>query len=101
MTQHHTPGPWTLNETARQYTGQLSILTDRNGDNNEHICVVTNTNQFSEQDARLIAAAPDLLEALDEVRHEISRLNRAAGETVFNPAATEQVEEAIAKARGD
>lgn len=31
-------------------------------------------------------------QALSEVRREISRLNRAAGETVFNPAATQALE---------
>lgn len=39
-----------------------------------------------------------MLAALREVRPEISRLNRAAGETVFNPAATDMVDAAIALA---
>lgn len=34
----------------------------------------------------------ELLAALAEVRAEISRLNRAAGQTVFNPAATSALE---------
>jgi hypothetical protein len=33
-----------------------------------------------------------VLSDLREVRHEISRLNRAHGETVFNPAATQALD---------
>ena len=40
-----------------------------------------------------------LLEALEECLPEIQRLNKAAGHTVFNPAATDLVKAAIAKAR--
>ncbi len=36
--------------------------------------------------------ATTMIEALEEVRAEISRINKAAGETVFNPAATENLE---------
>ena len=43
----------------------------------------------------------EMLEALLEVRHEISRLNQTAGETVFNPAATMLVDAAITRATGD
>jgi len=35
------------------------------------------------------------LNALLEVRHEITRLNRAAGHVVFNPAATKLVDRMI------
>lgn len=35
------------------------------------------------------------LAALAEVRAEITRLNKAAGETVFNPAATQLLEAVI------
>ena len=43
----------------------------------------------------------DALAALVECRAEITRINEAAGETVFNPAATGMVGSAIAKARGE
>lgn len=35
---------------------------------------------------------PTILEQLAEVRAEISRINRAAGQTIFNPAATQALE---------
>ena len=36
----------------------------------------------------------EILSTLNEVRFEIARLNRAFGETVFNPAVTQLVEAA-------
>lgn len=39
-------------------------------------------------------------DALAEVRHEITRLNQAAGETVFNPAATQALDGLIEKFGG-
>lgn len=41
------------------------------------------------------AQAQIIRDALAEARHEITRLNRAAGETVFNPAATQAIDAAI------
>ena len=61
----------------------------------------------TEKIANLIAAAPEMLELLKdilaEVRPEISRVNEAAGRTIFNPVATETIDmakELIAKAEG-
>jgi hypothetical protein len=34
----------------------------------------------------------DMITDLQEVRREITRVNRAAGQTAFNPSATEAVE---------
>lgn len=34
----------------------------------------------------------EIADALAEVRMEISRINRAAGETIFNPAATQALD---------
>lgn len=42
----------------------------------------------------------ELLATLKEVRAEIRRINEAAGETRFNPAATEMVDGEIAKLEG-
>jgi hypothetical protein len=51
--------------------------------------------------AALLGSSTDLLAALEECRAEITRINRAAGETVFNPAVTQMVDAALAKARGE
>lgn len=52
---------------------------------------VTNMTQtkLSQADIRKIA------EALTEARFEISRVNRAAGQTVFNPSATNGIDYAL------
>ena len=60
MTEAHTPGPWTA---RRMHTGGFDIMDPRNRD------VVTVygggvETESREANARLIAAAPDLLEAL-------------------------------------
>jgi hypothetical protein len=42
----------------------------------------------------LVIALEDAKAALAEIRPEITRINQAAGHTVFNPAATQMVEHA-------
>lgn len=61
----HTPGPWMVD---RQYPGELWIAE---AGRNYQICMVTGAGFVTERDeadARLIAAAPDLLHALEMVR---------------------------------
>lgn len=62
----HTPGPWEASLTANSI-GQRFIY----GPNNEHVALTYNGNvrRIGQQDAnaRLIAAAPDLLEALKAI----------------------------------
>jgi predicted P-loop ATPase/GTPase len=55
-------------------------------------------NAETEKHAVLLNAAPDLLDACRESLFEARRINRAAGETVFNPTAFSMMESAIAKA---
>lgn len=74
----HTPAPWTIQDTCREYNGELMIVAMQAGDNGVHICEVTTStkrnkhNITPEQDANaaLIAAAPELLEALRELVEE-------------------------------
>lgn len=51
-------------------------------------------------DAQVAGAAPDMLAALFEADAAIRAVNAGFGATVFNPAATALVREAIAKATG-
>ena len=65
MTDAHTPGPWTL---RRMHTGGFDIMDWRNRD----VATVYGggvETESREANARLIAAAPDLLEALDGIIH--------------------------------
>lgn len=59
----HTPGPWVLHPTAL-HPAVRSVGTDETGP--RRICTVgtMNGNPVDKENARLIAAAPDLLEAL-------------------------------------
>jgi hypothetical protein len=57
----HTPGPWTAHETENH----MHTLHDARG---HHFCNLRNMRRdTSADDARLIAAAPDLLHVLQAV----------------------------------
>lgn len=58
-TVKHTQGPW---RSSISKNNRLQI----SGDNGRQVCIVWR-DEYSEANARLIAAAPELLEALKEV----------------------------------
>ncbi len=91
----HTSGPWTI---APRDTGRR--LIDGEG---HSVCVATRRVPQAESIANvhLIAAAPEMLEALLEADAAIRAVNEAAGHPVFNPAATDLIRAAIAKATGE
>jgi hypothetical protein len=59
MSGKHTPGPWTY-EVHELSSGFSGIVYDAQG-----YCV--GTDHLTEADARLIAAAPEMLEALRQI----------------------------------
>ena len=62
MSKQHTPGPWKLN--SKGWDGQFIYGTDeRVPDGRRFIAEVDLNYDGSEANARLIAAAPDLLDA--------------------------------------
>lgn len=76
METKHTPGPWKMSSTGFMTNeGQIAVLQDN--ENSAHICFVTCQTRYkrgkgwqtqcAERDAnaRLIAAAPDMKEALE------------------------------------
>ncbi len=73
MNAQHTPGPWRFTEGEYLYVNGT-------GDDGKRTFILQRTikgNRLSEQeriraDARLIAAAPDLLEALKEIFRELA-----------------------------
>ena len=67
MTAAHTPAPWRV--TQLQHVVGLGVWSGTPGGSNEYrICALGLTNGASlEANACLIAAAPDLLEALEEI----------------------------------
>lgn len=60
----HTPGPWEAINTGPHWNNdKISNWTIQYGDSGEHIV----DHVYSEEDARLIASAPALLEALEDI----------------------------------
>ena len=83
----HTKGPWDLHATAGNH--DFSIY----GDDGKDIALV---RDFHEANARLIAAAPELLEALDALLWAAAEKTLKQKEEIW-----EQARRAIAKANGE
>lgn len=94
MNTKHTPGPWSLHKRgpAERYEVQHGIPG-----NGSPICVTFCGSQ-QEANARLIAAAPELLDALKKTRAALLCAD-AAGIPVDEELA--QLDAAIAKATGE
>lgn len=89
-----TPGPWTV----REVRGQHAFAIDFNEDQEQVVEWV-----YEEADAHLISAAPDLLEAMEQL-FEIGQIFASAIEK-NHPSAdfeswSEKAKSAIAKAKG-
>ena len=99
----HTPGPWfrmgdTVGNFAPRYTTEIVYESQRHNSKDGYwpICFMTDeppTNEL-ESNARLIAAAPDLLEALRSITD-------AADEKRVTAKHYEIARAAIAKATGE
>jgi acetylornithine deacetylase/succinyl-diaminopimelate desuccinylase-like protein len=89
----HTPAPWAVREVINSNVpGQRAFAIDFNEDQEQVVDFV-----YEEADAHLIAAAPDLIEALDLLLDKAYKQN-------FNDSyheILEKCEAAIAKARGE
>jgi hypothetical protein len=87
----HTPGPWLIDERA----GSLAVVMARTDPEfNEYVTICS----ALPQNARLIAAAPDLLEALRMITDQLARgrtRQRKDGEFI------DMARAAIAKATGE
>lgn len=119
MTDKHTPGPWSYRPMKYDDWGYVRGAEEADGfqpficqakdsrktDKDENIARQNGTDPW-EANARLIAAAPELLEALEEIRDMLwsrpdisDRLRPLMG---FAEEATNQkAAAAIAKARGE
>jgi hypothetical protein len=102
MSAQHTPGPWhlRLSNNATPHIEHGDCFRDEVGELDNRICVmpaeiVQSFNSFA--NARLIAAAPDLLEALQAA---LEALRGSAGFDEINNA-KKQIKAAIDKATGE
>lgn len=102
MTQtNHTPGPWSLKMTGWR-TNPFAIYSPRRP--GAVACVPSRTSvPLDEQDAnaRLIAAAPELLAALKGMDEELSLWGADTIETMNLTARLDAIRAAIAKAKGE
>ena len=89
----HTPGPWERHETG-------AIVGPKLDDKPVWLrpVIARFETGVKEADARLIAAAPELLEALEELYHLIDDAHD--GDRVFTFELAQKAKAAIAKARG-
>lgn len=87
----HTPGPWSIS-TDREATGVIYALL---GFEWEDICVITPRCEAA-ANAHLIAAAPEMLDVLEELRESASYWS----EYDVPLGIVERIEYAIMKARG-
>jgi hypothetical protein len=105
MAEKHTPGPWTVNYDPVEISKRI-ICIDAEDDPSLaqiHACDRGAGEVLVEQDwanARLIASAPELLEALEAITTaiELSPVPEAWGDALVS--AVQQARAAIAKARG-
>lgn len=88
----HTPAPWRV--IKKEYPVGYSEYEIAWSEDGELVCDVV----YTEADARLIAAAPDLLEALQAV--QIDAVGIGSGENAISDKTREMVNAAIAKAEG-
>lgn len=92
MNTNRTPGPWFLGE----------MVSDRGpcvvGDGDSVVCEFTGAGPSVEADARLIAAAPEMLEMLIEARKEFDGLPRSLG---YDFTHLPKLDALIAKATGE
>ena len=88
MNTAHTPGPWSVDLDS------IERGADVNDSRGANVC-----NCF-ENDAHLIAAAPDLLAALETARETLERTNQGGGYTAREswPDTFAAIDAAIAKA---
>jgi len=106
MTTTHTPGPWTVQTLGEKINGypDWNSYCIRHLNQNVHIATVGHVDRYYEQqneaNARLIAAAPDLLAALKKsVQFVAKYANDHDSKIAFRMLA--QMHAAIDKAGGD
>lgn len=92
----HTPGPWRVVKRAN-HTGLRMLAVDTNRDGHFDIPVTMNN---AVENARLIAAAPELLEAAKSFRAFMLEFNGHECFAEINHPALTALDAAIAKAEG-
>lgn len=103
MINKHTPAPWVFRTMGGNK--KTPVIAAPNGRKKKHELFETvarfNEKSVNEANARLIAAAPELLEALEQITWKLSHGADDAPNTISRKDATiHMAKEAINKARG-
>lgn len=91
-THTHTPGPWTVKKEEK-FLVMGTFITVRDS----HDGVIAGTHVDDKANARLIAAAPDLLEIVKAYRNLLRTMASTEGEL----ATFSHIESVLAKAKGN
>lgn len=86
----NTPGPW------YRHNSYFVVVRDAN---DKFICELDEDGDNKEADANLIAAAPELLEALEELRDCVNGV--LDGDYTIDHFSTQYADKVIAKAKGE
>ena len=110
MTTQHTPGPWMVSHNASDFMGNwktnpYSIVVPAKGVHRTTIANIPNRKTIPEDQKRenafLIAAAPDLLDALKRVMPFIDCISAVTREEIIEyESAMKMADAAIKKATG-
>jgi len=92
MTTAHTPGPWRTRDSLHENHGIVRTGTNMEVQIHDSVC--------AEADARLIAAAPELLEQLKQARQYVAKVAAEAISPVFANRRLRDMQLAIDKATG-
>lgn len=87
----HTPGPW---QDVKNLAGKVLVTGDIRPGLQQAVAEIKSKSTHSVADARLIAAAPDLLEQLEFARRIVERTPNCL-------LLLSSIDAAIAKARGE
>jgi hypothetical protein len=87
LSDDHTPAPWEFSD-AKTFDGEF-MVTGGYGPSFGLVAAVTEA-----ADARVIAAAPDMMDALEEMLSAAAAMG-----TAFDPHAMQQARNALAKAQ--
>jgi hypothetical protein len=102
-----TPGPWVWSGPDYGYEHEppeSCASYGLNGPNEDDVlsgCGDCSNIFYNEADGRLIAAAPDLYEALEAAQEELRLIRMKDTDAVYNPCLRMQMNLALAKARGE
>jgi hypothetical protein len=103
MTAKHTPGPWSYEEAPPNEYGDVVayVITGEKYFADVHVLTSDPDTSRAEADARLIAAAPELLAAVLELREWINNWEPDFASDDEWPDTEHRVRAVIAKATGD